>query len=66
VRMGVYRTVTDAAGIAHLDLPKGTYELNVWKLGFDLVTQTVQVNEDLTIKLELPVTVEPESPYWMG
>jgi hypothetical protein len=51
VRLGVYRTVTDDAGIAHLELPRGTYELNVWKLGFDLATQTVQVNEDLTIKL---------------
>lgn len=66
VRLGVYRTLTDAGGIASLDLPKGTYELNVWKLGFDLVTQMVQVNEDLTIKLELPITDEPDAPYWMG
>ena len=66
VRLGVYRTLTDAGGIAYLDVPKGPYELNVWKLGFDLVTQTVEVGEDLTIKLELPVTVEAESPYWMG
>src|SRR5439155_18343730 len=66
VRLGVYRTLTDTGGIAYLDVAQGTYDLNVWKLGFDLVTQAVEVREDLTIKLELPVTVEAESPYWMG
>jgi hypothetical protein len=66
VRLGIYRTVTNTDGIARLDVPKGTYELSAWKLGFDLVTQPVEVSEDLTIKLELPVTVEPEMPYWLG
>ena len=66
VRLGVYRTLSDAGGTAYLDVPKGTYELNVWKLGFDLVTQTVEVREDVTIKLQLPMTAEAESPYWMG
>jgi hypothetical protein len=66
VRLGIYRTVTDATGVAHLELPKGTYELNVWKLGFDLVTQTVEVSQNLTLKLQLRVAAESESPYWMG
>ena len=61
-RLGTFRTLTNGDGLATLEVPKGKYELNAWKMGYELVTRNLEINSDQTLKIELPVEPEP-SPY---
>jgi hypothetical protein len=63
--MGVYRATANEAGIAHLEVPGGTYEVAAWKIGYDLVSAVAHITADATIRLEVVATPEPEQPYWM-
>jgi hypothetical protein len=65
IRVGAFRAATDDTGLAHLDVPGGTYEVCAWKIGHDLLTTTTHVAGDKTIRLEVVVTPESEQPYWM-
>jgi hypothetical protein len=62
VRLGVYRTQTNAHGAALLEVPGGMYELTVWKMGYELVTRNLDVTSDQSVRIELPVEPEP-SPF---
>jgi hypothetical protein len=62
VRLGAFRTLTNVHGVAFLEVPHGTYELNVWKMGYQFVTRNLEVNSDQSLRIELPVEPEP-SPY---
>jgi hypothetical protein len=62
VRLGAFRALTNADGVAILEVPKGTYELNAWKVGYEFATRNLEVSGDVSIKVELPVEPEP-SPY---
>ena len=55
---GVYRAATDRAGMADIQLPKGTYDLAIWKVGFEAEPTTVTVSADLAV--EVAATVVPE------
>jgi len=61
IRVGVYRATTDPAGIAAVDIPKGTYELVVWKVGYDVPIQSTEVHADRVIEVEA-VAVPEEDP----
>jgi hypothetical protein len=65
LRVGPFRAVTDDGGIACVDVPGGTYEVCAWKIGHDLFTTTTHVAADMSIQLEIAVTLLPEQPYWM-
>ena len=65
LRLGRFRAVTDAAGVAHVELPGGTYEMCAWKIGYDLLSTTTLISNNATLRLELTPTAEPEQPYWM-
>jgi len=65
LRLGRFRAATDAAGIAHVEVPGGTYDVCAWKIGYDLQSLTAPVAGDTTIRLEVAVTPEREQPYWM-
>jgi hypothetical protein len=65
LRLGTFRAATDAAGVAHIELPGGTYEVCAWKIGYDLLTATALISNDTTLRLELTLTPEREEPYWM-
>jgi len=62
VRLGVFRTLTSENGFAFLEVPHGAYELNVWKLGYELVMRNLEITADVSVRLELAVEPEP-SPY---
>ena len=62
VRLGAFRTLTNGDGLAALEVPKGKYELNVWKMGYEFVTRNLEIDSDRTLRIELPVEPEP-SPY---
>jgi len=65
VRLGRFRTATDEAGIAHVDVPGGPYDIGTWKNGYEMASRTVVVAADTTIDLELTAAREPDQPYWM-
>jgi len=58
VRLGAYRAVTGASGLAELMLPKGSYDLDVWKSGYEAPTTPVMVDADLAV--EIAITALPE------
>ena len=65
LRLGRFRATTDDAGIAHVDVPGGTYDVCAWKIGYDLQSVTAPVAGDTTVRLEVAVAPEREQPYWM-
>jgi hypothetical protein len=66
IRLGAYRAATDPSGHAEVAMPKGSYELTVWKVGYDAPGQIIDINEDTSITIEA-VVVPPENPdaHWI-
>jgi hypothetical protein len=67
VRLGVYRATTNAGGMAAIEVPKGTYELVVWKVGYDVPILSAEVTDDRTVELEATVVPEddPDAAWQM-
>jgi uncharacterized membrane protein len=61
VRLGAYRAATDPSGRAEVAMPKGTYDLTIWKVGYDAPSQIVDVSDDVSIQIEAEI-VPPENP----
>jgi hypothetical protein len=66
VRIGFYKGCTNVFGVSEIDLPKGTFEINVWKNGYALLSESIDVSHDVARHLELISAPEPEDEYWMG
>ena len=49
LRLGAYRAMTGQAGLAQIRMPKGTYELHVWKVGYEAPPRTVEIDDDVSI-----------------
>jgi hypothetical protein len=66
VRLGAYGAATDLFGRAEVALPKGTYDLTVWKVGYEAPGKIVDIHDDVRVRVEA-VIVPPENPdaYWM-
>jgi len=58
VRLGAYRAATADSGLAELMLPKGSYDLTVWKSGYEAPTTAIKVDADLAV--EVAITPLPE------
>ena len=52
VRLGVYRASTDERGRASLEVPKGRYDPNLWKVGYEMHSKTVDVTQGVTIQVK--------------
>lgn len=65
LRVGRFRAATNEAGIAHVEVPGGAYEVCAWKIGYDVLSSRVHVSGDTTIHLEVEAAPAPEQPYWM-
>jgi hypothetical protein len=65
VRLGPYRGITDAAGVAAVKAAKGQYELVVWKAGYDAPTMPLTVEADAAVQIEARTLPEddPDS-HW--
>jgi hypothetical protein len=61
VRLGVFRAATDKSGLAEIDMPKGVYDLNVWKVGYDAPTKTVELNDNVSVEVEV-VSLPEQNP----
>ena len=66
VRLGPHRGSTDDLGSAKVELPKGAYDLIVWKPGYRALEKAVEVTADTTVQVEIELEPEPEQEYWMG
>jgi hypothetical protein len=65
VRLGAYRAETGRAGLAEIRLPKGRYELNVWKAGYEIQPTTLDLDKDASVELEaLVVPEEDPDAFW--
>jgi hypothetical protein len=53
IALGPFRTATDKAGMAHIEVPGGTYDLAAWKSGFEPACRTVEIGADVSVRLEL-------------
>ncbi len=52
VRLGPYRAVTDASGVAQVKTCKGRYELVIWKAGYDVPVTAVTIETDVVVLVE--------------
>jgi hypothetical protein len=65
LRLGAFRGATGASGVAEIRMPKGTYELRLWKVGYDAPPQSVQIGADAVIEVEaLTITEEDPDARW--
>src|SRR5260370_15502568 len=55
VRLGPYGAATDPAGRAEVAMPKGTYDLTVWKAGYEAPGLTVDIHADVSIQVEAAI-----------
>jgi hypothetical protein len=63
VALGPYRAATGTTGTAHIDVPAGTYDLAVWKSGFEAASRTVEIAGDASIAFEL-IRLPEELTAW--
>ena len=61
VRLGAYRATTDGSGLAELMVPKGAYDLNVWKSGYDAPTAAIVIDADLAVEIAIAL-IPDENP----
>jgi hypothetical protein len=61
VRLGPFRGATDPTGIAEVMMPKGTYDLHVWKTAYEAPAHSIVIKGDLSIEVEA-VFVPEEDP----
>jgi hypothetical protein len=65
VRLGAYRATTDSSGFAQLMVPKGAYDLNVWKSGYDAPTASIVIDADLAVEVAIaPMPEENPDAAW--
>jgi hypothetical protein len=60
LRLGAYRGTTGASGLAEIALPKGRYELRLWKVGFEAPPRPVEVGADAFVEIEALVVPEED------
>jgi hypothetical protein len=60
VRLGAYRAATATSGIAELILPKGSYDVNVWKPGYEAPNTTIAIDGDVAVEILLAAVPEDD------
>jgi hypothetical protein len=66
IRLGPFRSATDASGVAELTMPKGNYEMTIWHPRWESPATQVEICEDQTIELRsTPVPEEDPDAAWM-
>ena len=67
VRLGPYRATTAASGRAELRLPKGQYELCIWKIGYDAPPRMVDIDDDVLVEITAATVPEENADRaWKG
>jgi hypothetical protein len=64
-RLGAYRGTTGPSGRAEIALPKGRYELHVWKTGYEAPPRPIEIDTDAFLRVEaLAVPEEDPDARW--
>ncbi len=58
IRLGPYRGLTDANGVAELRTAAGRYDLVVWKAGYDTSPRPLDITADAAVRVE--AVAQPE------
>lgn len=65
IRLGPHRAATDRAGLAEIRMPKGCYELLVWKAGYEAATMPIEIDADAFVQVEaLAQPEEDADAHW--
>jgi hypothetical protein len=65
IRLGAYRTTTGPSGLAEVRIGGGTYELHVWKAGYEAPTTAIDIRADMVVQIEaLAVPEEDPDARW--
>jgi hypothetical protein len=65
VRLGAYRAETGRTGCVELGMPKGRYELQIWKAGYDIKPVMLDLDRDVSVEVEaLAVPEEDPDAIW--
>jgi hypothetical protein len=65
VRLGAYRAATGSSGFAELLVPKGCYDLDVWKAGYEAPKTAVTIDADLAVEIVIaPMPEENPDTAW--
>jgi hypothetical protein len=65
VRLGAYRAATGGSGLAELLVPKGSYDVDVWKPGYEAPKTTVTIDADLDVEVVIaPMPEENPDTAW--
>jgi hypothetical protein len=65
LRVGRYRATTDEEGVARLALPRGAYDIAVWKVGYSAAPIVIDVAGDVRVPVDLRPVPKAHEPYWM-
>jgi hypothetical protein len=65
IRLGSYRAVSDVGGQATIEVGAGSYDVIVWKAGYEAAPVAISVPRDTAVLIELLRTVKSPEPYWM-
>jgi hypothetical protein len=68
VRLGAYRAETDEQGLAKVGVPKGTYELSVWRIDIEPASTELEVTRDAMVEIDTAprkVVDEDDDRDWM-
>jgi hypothetical protein len=66
VRLGAYRGATGPSGLAEIMLPKGAYDLTVWRPGYEAAPSAVTIEADATIEVTVsPVPEDNPDAAWL-
>jgi hypothetical protein len=63
VALGPYRAATDRTGMAHIEVPTGTYDLAVWKSGYEAARRTIEITANVGVHFEL-IRLPKELTAW--
>lgn len=61
LRLGAYRGTTGDTGLAQIAVPKGSYELHLWKVGFEAPSRVLDIRGNAFIEIAV-AAVSDEDP----
>ena len=66
IRLGVYFGYSDWTGVATIAVPRGTYDLDVFKTGYEAPSRILTVNDDVIVEIEvLSVPAPDPDAHWL-
>ena len=65
LRLGAFRGTTGASGVAEIRMPKGNYQLQLWKVGYAAPPRPVEIGADAFVQIEaLAIPEEDPDARW--